>query len=127
MDTIQLCVCENCGRSNQSAAIENHTIHKHVALLCPTCIHILSLPTNEVRFLQLARKKSKQTSNTEMQKIHKKLSMLLAVAGLFLTIIAATVVTQSLEIHAFSNFYVNESETDNYLSFAYINEEFSAE
>ncbi|ATP41793.1 DNA polymerase III subunit delta [Solibacillus sp. R5-41] len=126
MFTIQLCVCENCGRSDQSVTVENHTIHQHVAQLCPTCIHILSLPTNEVRFLQLARKKNKQTSNTEMQKIHQKLSMLLAVAGLFVTIIAAAVVAQSMEIHAYSDLYVNETEIDNYLSFAYINEKFSS-
>ncbi|MEG0384728.1 DNA polymerase III subunit delta [Solibacillus cecembensis] len=127
MDKIQLCVCENCGRSNQSVTVKNHTIHQHVARLCPTCTHILSLPTNEGRFLQLVRTKNKQTSNTEMQKIHQKLSMFLAVGGLFVTIIAAAVVTQSMETYAFTDLYVNESKANSYLSFAYINEEFSAE
>ncbi|MEK4427003.1 DNA polymerase III subunit delta [Solibacillus sp. FSL K6-1523] len=127
MDKIQLCVCENCGRSNESVTISNHTIHQHVAQLCPTCTHILSLSTNEVRFLQLARKKNKQTSNTEMQKIHQKLSILLAVAGLFVTIVVAAAVTQSMETHAFTDLYVNESKANSYLSFAYINEEFSTE
>lgn len=121
MDQIQLCICENCGRSNQSVIVANHTIHQHVAQLCPTCMHILSLPTNEARFLQLVRKKSKQASNSEMQKIHKKLSMLLAVAGLFVSMIATTVITQSMDMQASSNSHVSEQETDEYLSFAYLN------
>ncbi|MEG0473058.1 MAG: DNA polymerase III subunit delta [Solibacillus sp.] len=125
MDTNQLCICENCGRSDRSVPVGNHTIQQHVVQLCPTCTHILSFPTNEVRFLQLARKKTKQSSNTEMQKIHQTLSMLLAVAGLFITIIAAVAVTQSMETYAFSGLYVNEPIADPYLSFAYINVEFS--
>lgn len=117
----QLCVCENCGRSDQSVTVANHTIHQHVALLCSTCTHILTLPTNEARFLQLARKKTNQTSNPEMQKIHQKLSMLLTVAGFFLTIIAATAVTQSMDIQASSDLHVIEQKEDEYLSFAYLN------
>lgn len=124
MDKIQLCVCENCGRSNQSVAVANHTIHQHVALLCSTCTHILTLPTNEVRFLQLARKKTKQTSNSEMQKIHQKLSMLLAVASLFVTVIVAAAITKSMDIQAFSNSHIIAQETDEYLSFAYLNKDY---
>lgn len=124
MVQMQQCICENCGRSNHSGAISKHTNQQHVAQLCLTCAHVFSLPANEGRFLQLVRKKTKQTSNPEMQKVHKKLSFLLAVAGLFLTIIAAAAVSHSVNLKSYYDIYFHEQETDEYLSFASLNENF---
>lgn len=124
MAQIQQILCENCGSSNVSDTVSKYSNQQHVAQLCITCAHILSLPANEDRFLQLVRKKTLATSNIEMQKVHKKISILLAVAGLFLTIIAAAAVSQSVNIKGYYDLYFHEQETDEYLSFAHLNESF---
>ena len=121
MDTKLNCRCENCGRTAEAVEMEVITIHHHKAQLCVTCAHVLTLPQNEGRFLQLVRKSTRKESDKDMQKVHQVMSVLLAVGALFLVIIAAAGVSQGIDFISLSTDGVVEIETE-YVSFVYIND-----
>ena len=120
MDTKLNYRCENCGRTTEAVEIEAIAIQHHKAQLCITCAHVLTLPKNEARFLQLVRKNIHKESNKEMQKVHQLMSVLLAVGVLFLVIIAAAGVSQGLDFVSWSTGEV-EQDTE-YVSFVDIND-----
>ena len=120
MDTKLICRCEHCGRAAESVEINAITVQNHTAHLCLACAHVLTLPKNEARFLQLVRKKIHKESNKEMQKVHQLMSVLLAVGVLFLVIIAAAGVSQGLDFVSWSTGEV-EQDTE-YVSFVDIND-----
>lgn len=115
------CSCENCRRLNTSVEIETITIQHHVAQLCLACAHVLSLPKNEARFLQLVRKKDVHESNKEMQKAHQLLARFLAVGIFFLVIIAAAGISQGFDLTVLTSQEQNYENTAEYVSFIEIN------
>lgn len=115
MEKYNECNCENCGRSSLVVEIEHITIQQHIANLCLACSHVLTLPKNKARFLQLVRKKESKNSNKEMQKAHQLLSMLLFVgACLIVVVAAATSVTEGFDFTVLSS---TGTSTTEYLSF----------
>lgn len=115
------CCCENCGRSKEAVEIKSVVLNNHVAQLCLACAHVLTLPKNESRFLQLVRKKNMKESNKEMQKAHRILSLFIAVGMLFLVMIAAAGVSQGVD---FATWYEADSLDEiatEYVSFVEIN------
>ena len=121
MDTNLNCRCENCGRTADAVELENIAIKHHTAQLCVTCAHVLTLPKNEARLLQLVRKNTCKESNKDMQKVHQVMSLLLAVGALFLVIIAAAGVSQGFEFVSWSTDRLDETITE-YISFVDIND-----
>ncbi|AWE08690.1 DNA polymerase III subunit delta [Lysinibacillus sp. 2017] len=113
--------CENCGRSTEVVEIETVVLNNHIAQLCLACTHVLTLPKNESRFLQLVRKKGRKESNKEMQKAHKVLSLFLALGTLFLVMIAAAGVSQGLDFATWLEVNSHYEIATEYVSFVEIN------
>ncbi|WP_332648516.1 DNA polymerase III subunit delta [Lysinibacillus sp. 54212] len=88
---MNMCHCENCGRTNSVAEIICMSIQGHVAELCVTCTHILSQASNQDRFLSIVRQKTAQQSNAEMKRVHRLLTGLIAVGMLAIVVIAGVV------------------------------------
>ena len=124
MDTTLDCRCENCSRTAKVVNMETITIQNHKAQLCLACAHVLTLPQNEARFLQLVRKNTRKESNKDMQKIHQLISVLLAIGTLFLVIIAAAGVSQEFDFASWSTGQVEQVEikATEYISFVNIND-----
>ena len=120
MDTKD-CRCENCSRTAPSVEIVVKTIQNHKAQLCLACAHVLTLPNNGNRFLQLVRKNSYKESNKDMQKVHQFMSILLAVGTLFIVIITAASVSQGFDFASWSTDSVVDKGTE-YVSFVDIND-----
>ncbi|MEK4230679.1 DNA polymerase III subunit delta [Solibacillus sp. FSL H8-0538] len=121
MEMIKKCMCENCGRSNEVVEIEQLSISGHVAELCVTCAHILSQTINRESYYELCRKKDVKSSNKEMQKVHHKLSMLIAVGMVFIVTITALGISQNL--HTVSGTLANADQLQqahNYMSFVHL-------
>lgn len=115
------CRCDNCGRTAESVEIKNITIQNHVGQLCLACAHVLTLPKNEARFLQLVRKKGSKESNKEMQKVHQLMSLLLAIGTLFFVLIAVAGVSQGFNNVSWTSTEGDDEKETEYVSFVEIN------
>ena len=117
MINYEACSCENCGRTNESVQIDALTIKQHTAQLCLACAHVLSLPNNEARFLQLVRKKGVKQSNQEMQKAHRILSAFIVVGAMFLVILVAAGISQAVDFTTVASPDIGATQTDRQLTF----------
>ncbi|MEO4054584.1 DNA polymerase III subunit delta [Solibacillus sp. CAU 1738] len=117
---MKICTCENCGRTTESVELNKLVISGHVAHVCIMCAHVLSQGTNRERFFSLVRNKNVQSSNSEMQIIHQKLSAMILVGLFFIVCIAGFGVAQN--INTFSEIPVQHAEQQiEYLTFAVLN------
>ena len=119
MDTKLNCHCEHCGRAAETVEINAITVQNHTAHLCLACAHVLTLPKNETRFLQLVRKNTRKESNKEMQKVHQFISVLLAIGILFSMMIFVAGVSQGVD---FASWLKETSKETEYVSFVEIND-----
>lgn len=115
------CTCENCSRTSESVEIVKLSIRNHTAQLCVTCAQILSQVTNEDRFFSLVRNKSAQSSNNDMQKVHKQLSALIGVGLIFIACIVSIGIMQNTDIINTMTMQQLEQHIE-YLSFANLNQ-----
>lgn len=121
MDTKLNCRCENCGRTAESVEIRAISIQNHIGQLCLACAHVLTLPKNEDRFLQLVRKKGCSESNKEMKKVHQFISVLLAIGTVFFVMIVVAGVSQGFDIASWTSNHSEVEKTTDYVSFVEIN------
>lgn len=116
MDNNGACNCENCGRTTEYVQVDFVTIERHSAQLCLACTHLLSMPHQRERFLQLVRKKDVNQSNVKMQKAHRLLSGFIAVGATLAAVTVAVVsMTQGIDMTSTLDF-TPDSETLTFLN-----------
>ena len=120
MEKKQVWCCENCERTNESIEIQPVTINQHTAMLCLACAHILTLPKNKNRFIQLVRIKSMQHSNIEMQKVHRMLSTFIAVGALLLVVVATAGIVQNSDFATIAFHEIQSTSINGALSFLHL-------
>ncbi|KYG90711.1 hypothetical protein A0U40_06990 [[Bacillus] sp. KCTC 13219] len=106
--------CENCGRVAGIVEINQLTIEGHVAELCLACHYVLAQESQRARFFTLVRSKDKQTSNSEMQKVHRNLSFLIATGVFAIACLSGIVIVDNLDL-------LQTASAQNYLTFAELN------
>lgn len=113
--------CENCGRTSESVEIAKLSICNHTAQLCVTCTHILSQVSNKERFFSLVRNKNAQSSNNDMQKVHKQLTALISIGLLLIACIGSIGIVQNTNLFSVMTVQQPEHQVE-YLSFAILNQ-----
>lgn len=116
MDNNGACRCENCARTTEYVQVNVVTIKRHSAQLCLACAHVLSMPRQHERFLQLVRKKDVNQSNREMQKAHRLLSGFIAVGATLAAVTVAVIgMTQGIDMASTLDF-TSDSEILTFLN-----------
>lgn len=113
--------CENCERTIESVQIQSVTMDQLTAMLCLACEHILTLPKNKNRFIQLVHKKNRHHSNSEMQKVHRMLSAFIAVGALLLVVVATAGIVQSYDFTTIAFHEIQSTSINGPLSFLHLN------
>lgn len=105
--------CENCQRAANIVEINQLCIEGHVAELCVACHIVLAQESQRTRFFTLVRSKDKQSSNNEMQKIHRKLSLLIATGIFAIACASGVAIVEHMDIL--------QTASTEYLTFAELN------
>ncbi|WP_154661607.1 hypothetical protein [Bacillus ndiopicus] len=108
--------CENCGRAANIVEMNKLSIEGHVAELCVACHYVLAQESQRARFFTLVRSKDKQSSNSEMQKVHRQLSLLIG-AGIFvIACLSGVAIADNMDI-----LQTASVQQQHYLTFAELN------
>ena len=117
----KMCSCDSCGRKQENVEIEQHTVNGYVAELCYMCAHVLLQPSNQKRLFELINRKDSQSSNSEMQKVHKKLSQLITIGAASVIVMGVLAALQTDSLTYLLASFPQIEQAKEYLSFAYIN------
>lgn len=106
--------CENCRRTADIVEIHQLHVEGHVAELCLACHAVLAQESQRARFFTLVRSKDHKSSNTEMQKIHRKLSLLMTAGIIAIACVSGIMVADHMDIL--------QTASTPYLTFAELNQ-----